>query len=402
MLRILLPLALSSAVLAASAPLGLLSREEAAAIKAAIKRRDPRLTGAAEAIRREAEASMTQGPWSVTFHRPKHLKVDPHDFFSEGPYWWPDPNNPAGPYIRRDGVVNPERFIDNDRDLGLMSETVFTLGLAAWAFDDARFAARATEVLRVWFLDLKTRMTPHLEHGQAIRGINTGRGIGIIDTRPLIFAVQGIAFLEETGRWSAVEREGVRRWFTDYVRWLTSSPKGLEEKKNGNNHSTWWAAQVAAFATFTGDTAALNAVWAFHRDYLVPHQMRPDGSCPLEEARTKSLGYSSMNLDGFAVLCRLAEKREVDLWRFRLPNGAGVATAVEYLAPFVEDPSKWLKPQIEPYRPGRAYFLALAGMALEERRYTELYRKLAKPNTPWLWLVELMLEQARPRSNKRS
>ena len=40
-------------------------------------------------------------------------------------------------------------------------------------------------------------MNPNLEYGQAVRGINTGRGTGIIDTVSLIHAAQGVALLEE-------------------------------------------------------------------------------------------------------------------------------------------------------------------------------------------------------------
>src|ERR1700721_1577254 len=36
-----------------------------------------------------------------------------HDYFSEGDYWWPDPKNPNGPYIRRDGFSNPANFNDH-------------------------------------------------------------------------------------------------------------------------------------------------------------------------------------------------------------------------------------------------------------------------------------------------
>ena len=36
-----------------------------------------------------------------------------HDFFSEGDYWWPDPKNPDGPYIQRDGMTNPDNFVEH-------------------------------------------------------------------------------------------------------------------------------------------------------------------------------------------------------------------------------------------------------------------------------------------------
>src|SRR5580704_11674272 len=70
--------------------------------------------------------ALEAGPWSVTSHRPKGLKIDagPNDYFSEGPYWWPDPKNPDGPYIRKDGQRNPERFLGNRDDLGSFSTAV--------------------------------------------------------------------------------------------------------------------------------------------------------------------------------------------------------------------------------------------------------------------------------------
>ncbi|MGA8597317.1 MAG: alginate lyase family protein [Bryobacteraceae bacterium] len=113
----------------------------------------------------------------------------------------------------------------------------------------------------------------------------------------------------------------------DPVRW-----KERDEKKAGN-HATWWTAKAAAFAMFTGDSSALRMAWDDYRAYLVPAEIRPDGSCPREEARTNSLSYSCFNLDAFAVICRLAQMNGVDLWHFRSPQGAGVETAFHYLTP---------------------------------------------------------------------
>jgi hypothetical protein len=379
------------AVEAAAADLLLLTPTEAAAIRAGLSRGDRQVKAAAERLRASADAALAAGPWSVTFHRPKGVPAGPHDFFSEGPYWWPDANNPGAPYVRRDGEVNPDRFVANDDDLSAMSEAVLRLGAAAWLFSDERYSRRAAEVLSIWFVDPKTFMNPNLEFGQAVRGHNTGRGIGIIDTRPLIWVVQGVAFLEQSRGWDAKLSGGLRKWFRSYLEWLTTSPKGLDEKKNGNNHSTWWAAQTAAYAAFVDDVRTQRMVWDLFREYLVPHQPRADGSAPEEEARTRSLSYSAMNLDGFAILCRLAERAKVDLWRYRGQSGGSVEGAVAYLAPFIKDPARWRKQQIRPYEPRSNYFLALAGMGLSRPDYVGEQKRVGTSRAAWGQLLALLL-----------
>ncbi len=377
-----------------SADFMLLSRAEATAIKRGVREKKPSLMAAAEKLRHEADVRMKRGPWSVTFHRPKGTPAGPHDFFSEAPYWWPNPANPNGPYLRRDGQVNPDRFVDNDRDMRDMSETVLALGAAAWLFDEPSYADRAANIISVWFIDEATRMNPHLEYGQAIRNINTGRGTGIIDSVPLIFAVQGMAFLDETGRWSPRDRAAAIQWFGDYLEWLARSEKGIEEKKSGNNHSTWYAAQVAIFSLYAWDDDNEAMAWDMFRNFLVPVQIRPDGSCPKEESRTKSLGYSSMNLNGLTILCRLAERQSIDLWHFRTAEGAGIEKSVAYLAPFIREPRQWKHEQIVPFNGGNSYFLALAGLSLNVPEYLEIYQNVAKPGDPWMILVDLLVHSS--------
>ena len=60
-----------------------------------------------------------------------------------------------------------------------------------------------------------------------------------------------------------------------------------------------------------------------------------------------------------------------------------------------ENPSSWRKRQIGPFKQSGTYFPALAGMGLGENRYIESYRKIARPDTAWQWLIELMMEQSR-------
>ena len=64
-----------------------------------------------------AERYLTRPPQTITAFRAARSAGGPHDFFSEGDYWWPDPKNPDGPYIRRDGESNPGNFVDHRRAL---------------------------------------------------------------------------------------------------------------------------------------------------------------------------------------------------------------------------------------------------------------------------------------------
>jgi len=368
----------------------LFDRREIRAIKEKIAHRDSCVRSVAERLRTQADRSMHAGPWSVTFAPTRAASGSPHDFFSEGPYWWPDPKNPNGPYVRRDGEVNPDRFTAHDNALKEMAISVMTLGLASYVYDDAVYAQYAATVIRTWFADEKTRMNPHLEYGQAIKGVTSGRGIGIIDSTPFIWALQGMALLRETGFWSGTDQGAVEAWFRQYLQWLTTSRKGLDEKFNGNNHSTWWAAQAAAIAVYLNDSSTQDTLWTFYREYLVPHQIEPDGSCPLEEARTKSLSYSAMNLNGFAVFCRLAGSRGEDLWHFRSANGASMEKALQYLMPFVLEPHRWKKQQIAPFDNRRRIFLVLSGLDLEKPEYLRYYRNMQMSDDPVSILGDLM------------
>ena len=394
MTRQLISLAVFAAgtALAAGSGLLLLSGEEATRVKAAVARGDERVATAAQRLRRAAGKALKEGPWSVTFERPAGVPTGKHDFYSEGPYWWPDPKNPKGPYIRRDGETNPDRFMHHRNDCERMGDAVFALGAAAWLFNEPRYAARARELLAVWFLNPETRMNPNLEFAQAVRGRDFGRNAGIIDGRPFIWTVQGVTFLERTPGWDRAVSAGLRKWFTAYTEWLTTSAKGRDEKKTGNNHSTWWAVQVAAYAGFTGDAHTRKIVWDHYRDVMVPGQFRPDGSAPREEARTRSLSYSAMNLDAFTLLCRMAAVEGADLWRFRAPNDAALERAVAYLAPYVARPETWRLPQIRPYEPSGNYFLALAAIGFKQPDYATRQPALANTEKPWPLLVEMLVK----------
>jgi Alginate lyase len=353
-----------------------------------------KLGGAAGGVRELADAALNAGPWSVTTRRPKDVDAGPNDYYSEGPYWWPDPKNPGGPYIRKDGERYPGRFTANRNDLGSMCGAVLALGMGGYLLGDRSCGERASLVLSTWFLDPKTRMNPNLEYGQAVRGHNTGRGTGIIDTVSLIHAAEGVSLLDAAGMLDSKTGDGVRRWFADYLSWMATSKKGLDEKKAGNNHATWWTAQAAAYATLAGDEANRKMAWQRYREFLVPTQIQPDGSCPAEEARTNSLGYSTMNLDGFATICRIANTNGVKLWSFRSARGVGVEQAFRYLLPYVLRPESWKKQQISKFSAEGTVFSGLAGVGLASEDLLAGYRSLPRAKSPWVEWVDLVVKTA--------
>ena len=376
---------------AADIPKTLVSDDESDPIHSAIIRKEAWTLDPARRLRAEAEKRAREGPWSVTSERPEDLELDPHDYFSEAPYWWPNPEDPKGPYVRRDGQYNPGRFTANKAALNAMCDAVFTLGTAAYFLDEPRYAQRAARDIRAWFIDPKTRMNPNLEYSQAIRGVNTGRGAGIIDGRVFIRAIQGMEFLAQTGLWDSRDQLAVHKWFDEYLHWLTRSKNGEEEKRSGNNHASWWTAQIAAVASFVENKAEQQAAFDYYREHIFPKQIRADGSAPREETRTRSLWYSTFNLDAYTTVCRIAQVNGVNLWGVRAKHGATIATVLDYLEPYLSDPRKWMKEQISEFPNDGMYFLAFAGMGLKKPEYVALFRKLEKPEGAWLSLVDLIV-----------
>ncbi len=317
---------------------------------------------------------LNQPPVTVTAAHSERSAGGPHDFFSEGDYWWPDPKGSKGPYVQRDGMTNPDNFVEHRRYLMRLSVQVPALA-AAWRLTgERRYAEHAERHLRAWFVDEATRMNANLQYAQAIHGRFTGRGTGIIDTIHLVEVARAAKLL---GR--RAEMEPVKRWFAEYLAWMTTHPYGLAERDAKNNHGTCWVMQVAEFARLTDNSELTAYCRERFRKTLAPEQTAADGSFPQELRRTKPYGYSLFNLEAMAAICQILSTPEDNLWRFELPDGRGIAKAMEFLVPYIRDKSKWpYPPDVMYYRewPMRQASLLFAGLALGRREYIELWKKL--------------------------
>ena len=330
-------------------------------------------------VLKSADAFLNESPATITASRSPRSAGGAHDFFSEGDYWWPDPKNPDGPYVQRDGMTNPDNFVAHRHTMVRMSIHVASLTSAWRITGEEKYAKKAIEHLRAWFVDDATRMNPNLQYAQAIKGITTGRGIGIIDTVHLIEVARSASLLQQAGLLKDPDLAVIRKWFSDYTDWMCTSKNGQEEMNAENNHGTCWAMQVAAFASFTGDEGKLAMVRKRFKEVLLPNQMAADGSFPRELKRTKPYGYAIFNADAMATLCWIASTKDDDLWKFELPDGRSMRKAAAYIAPYIDDKSKWpLKPDVMfwEFWPVRSPILLFAGLAYDEPKYLEIWKKL--------------------------
>jgi hypothetical protein len=331
-------------------------------------------------ILKAAEAALQQPPITITAYRAKLSEGGPHDYYSNGDYWWPNPKTTNGlPYIKHDGETNPDNFNQHRECLWRLKDAVAALGAAYKITGDDRYVKKAVELLRVFFLDPETRMNPNLQYAQAIPGVSTGRGIGIIDTLHLIEIPKAVEAMEKSPAFPPAVLAGLKQWFAEYVHWMTTSKNGHDEANTTNNHAVAFWLQVAVFSQFAGNEAQLAECRRRFKEVFVPKQMAKDGSFPRELARTKPYGYSIFQLDNLATLCQVLSTTNDDLWDFTLPDGRGLRQAEAYLYPYLADKSKWpLKPDVQAWNgwPARQPSLLFAGLAYGNDNYLDLWRKL--------------------------
>jgi len=299
----------------------------------------------------QAEAALAAEPKTVTAARNPRSAGGLHDFSSEGDYWWPDPKNPAGPYIQRDGLSNPDNFIAHRQFLLSFGRDFGALAAAYKLTHEEKFAAAAVRHLHAWFVDPATKMNANLEFSQAIKGLNTGRSIGVIDTLHLCEVALGVEALRGAKAFSKDEEAAVTGWFRDYLKWLRTHPYGVEESKAKNNHGTCAWLQIACFAHLTGDANNLAAARTRLKDVLLPSQMLADGSFPEELRRTKPYGYAIFNLDVMTALAVVCSTPGEDLMTWSLPDGRNLVQGVAWLAPYLADKNEWLK-KVHKAKPG--------------------------------------------------
>jgi len=345
-MRVLICLLLTAALIA---PAAAQARPPLLIPAAALSASAPRDAATQAALIARADAALAIKPPSVLDKTLTPASGDKQDFLSFGPYWWPDPGKPGGlPYIRRDGMRNPAFVEGSDGPaFAKVCAAVETLGLAYWFTRDERYAAKAAALTRVWFLDARSRMNPNFQHAQAIPGISEGRGIGIIEARWLINLNEGLALLSASPAWTGADRQALQVWMSAFYGWLRDSANGRDEKRELNNHGTWYDAQVAYLALLLNRPEDAKEILREGLTRRLIAQVEADGSQPMEMSRTRSLDYAIFNLEALMLCAQLADHVGLDWWNFASPDGRSLLGALAYLAPFADPARPWPKPDVQ-------------------------------------------------------
>ena len=241
-----------------------------------------------------------------------------------------------------------------------------------------------------------TRMNPNLNFAQAVLGVNTGRGVGLIDVHGLPRLLDGVTLLAGSGSLTAQDKEGLRKWMSQYLDWLQTSPNGREETEAKNNHGSWMDQQVVAIALYLGDKKLARTICETAKTTRIAFQIEPDGSQPLELARTKSFSYSVFNLDALERLAVESRLTGVDLWGYRAENGASIRAALDNLLPYGEGQKEWTHQALNGVDGGSLTEpLLLASMGYHDAAYLAAAKKLEKSPGAEILLLQAEAEQKR-------
>jgi hypothetical protein len=310
---------------------------------------DPLYAESFKALIKQADAALTHARYSVMDKTLSPASGDKHDFFSFGPYWWPDPKKPNGlPYIQRDGQHNPAASTDGTDSvrLGKFSHDVTALALAWYFTGEKKYAEKAADLARAWFITPATRMNPNLNYGQAIPGRVDGRGIGIISSRDFIPVMDSLALIQPTEVLSEAENQAIHAWYHDYLDWLLTSRNGFEESNAHNNHGTFYSAQVVAYALYTDQPAIAKRELEITTIRRINGQIDREGKLIAELERTRPSGYLNFALEAFGYLGRYGELLGAPVWTAG-GDGHSIKKGMLFVARYVNGEA-WPYKEIDP------------------------------------------------------
>lgn len=298
-----------------------------------------------KAILNEADYALTQGPFSVTYDNENiPPSKDLHDYISQSRYYWRSDKD-STKYIYRDGYSNPEIYNLKDHEqMQKMIENVTILSFAYYITENEKYFIKATNLLKVWFINDETKMNPNLNYAQRIPGKYEGTPSGIIDGQKLIQIPDAYNMLCLTSKSNMdTLTSSLKTWFYTFAFWLENSDLGIKEKLSKNNHGTYYDLQIAVYYYFSGSQSKTFNILSNSVTTRIENQFNKDGSQPYEMERNKSLNYSVYNILAFCHLANFSNNviGGTNLWIYKTSSGKKIENGILFLIPYLDNKKIW-------------------------------------------------------------
>lgn len=297
--------------------------------------------------------SYKENKQSVIFKKHSIDGIKPNDYVSLATYYWPDETKKDGlPYVSIDGKSNPEGEEYDKPKLRKLAFMTYYQAILYFLTDKKEYHDLIVENLTYFFLDKEYGMNPNMNHGQLIKGLNLGRGIGIIDySANFTYALGMLKILKDLGKLDISFVEKLDSWLKEFLKWLTYSDIALAEKYSNNNHGTFYDLVLIAINDFLDNKDEIKPLVYQMIEQRIISQIDEFGKMPLEVARTKSISYSLMGYKGITDFAHIAKKYGYDLWNinswYYKKIKQSLTKGLEFLTYYlVENKEKWPYEQI--------------------------------------------------------
>ena len=310
---------------------------------------DESILKAAEVVFKKADKMLTERDVAVTDKSAEAVRFsggDAHNYVSSSIYFWPDTTDANKAWIRIDGKFNID--FQNKFDYvtcSKMTERVKNMTLTWWLTNDLKYARKAVEQIRVWFLNKETCMNPNMERAQFVpndlSSRNVGSCYGILDAERFTTVLNCVGILRLSGAWTEKDNIALQAWFREFTKWLMESKNGKQEGSQLNNHGVFYDVTLCTGLLFANDTTTARKVLREVPSKRIQVQIEPDGSMPRELARAGSFHYLVVNLEAFTKLATVAENAGIDLWNYKTADNRSIRGAVNYAVPYLNETKTW-------------------------------------------------------------